>query len=288
MTTFVAKDTKRTVIDRIAITGGYFMSRKIVVTSGKGGVGKTTVVAFMGAKLAELGFKVVLLDADLGLNNLDISLGLENRVVYDIIDVVEGRCRARQALIKVPDTDNLYVLPSSHSYKASEISGQNLKVVTERLAESFDFVIIDCPAGIELGFHRAVCAANEAIVVTTPNVSAVRDASKTITALSSYGIKITGLIVNMCRGDLMVTGDMMNPEEIINLLKISPVGVIPEDYMVGMHQSVGLNLSSDTLIDRSFEILAENIVRNENYIFDCESKYKGLFGTIRRKVKRRV
>lgn len=266
--------------------GKKYMSRKIVVTSGKGGVGKTTVTANLGAALSEQGFRVCLVDADLGLNNLDIALGIENRVVYDLIDVIEGRCRARQALVKAAPFDNLYVLPSNHSYKGASISGQNLKVVTERLAESFDFVLVDCPAGIELGFHRAVSAVGEAIVVTTPDITAVRDASKTVSALSEYGVRIDGLVVNRARGDLMASGDMMNPDEIISLLKIPPLGVIPDDYAVGLFQSVGKVGGAGSKM--CFEILADNLVRGERYVFDCERKYKGFFGKIRRSVKRSI
>ncbi len=262
------------------------MARKIVITSGKGGVGKTTVTANLGAAIANQGFRVCLVDADLGLNNLDIALGIENKVVYDLIDVIEGRCRARQALVKVAGEDNLYVLPSNHSYKGSAISGQNLKIVIERLGESFDFVMVDCPAGIELGFHRAVSAVSEAILVTTPDVTAVRDASKTVTALSKYGVKIDGLVVNRARGDLMAAGDMMNPDEIVSILKVPPLGVIPDDYAVGMTQSVGKTDDGESKV--CFEILADNLIRGERYVFDCEKKYKGLLGRIRRSVKRSI
>lgn len=262
------------------------MARKIVITSGKGGVGKTTVTANLGAAISDQGFRVCLVDADLGLNNLDIALGIENKVVYDLVDVIEGRCRARQALIKVNDLDNLYVLPSNHSYKGSNISGQNLKIVIERLSESFDFVMVDCPAGIELGFHRAVSAVNEAILVTTPDVTAVRDGSKTVTALSKYGVKLNGIIVNRARGDLMASGDMMTPDEIVSLLKVPPLGVIPDDYSIGLMQSIGKIDEKASKV--CFEILADNLIRGERYVFDCEKKYKGLFGRIRRNVKRSI
>jgi len=263
------------------------MSRKIIITSGKGGVGKTTVSANLGGCLSNKGYRTVLIDADIGLNNLDIALGVENRVIYDVIDVIEGRCRVRQALIKVPDYENLYVLPSSHGYKGGSITGQNLKIITESLGESFDFVIVDCPAGVELGFHRAVQCVKEGIVITTPNITSVRDASKAISALASYNINILGIVINMCRGDLMATGDMMNVDEIVNLLKTSPVGVIPDDYTIGLGQCAG-NCAKEGEILTSFEILADNVIRGEKYVFDVEKKYRGLFGRLRRDIKRRV
>lgn len=274
---FSAKLTKK---------AGRDMSRKIVVTSGKGGVGKTTVTANLGAAIARQGFRVCLVDADLGLNNLDLTLGVENRIVYDLIDVIEGRCRARQALIKVSGLEELCVLPSNHSYKGASITGQNLKIVVERLSESFDFVFVDCPAGIELGFHRAVSSVNEAVLVTTPDVTAVRDCSKTVTALNKYGVKLNGLVINRARGDLMASGDMMTADEIISLLKVPPLGVIPDDYAVGTMQTVGS--IGDGVSKTCFEILADNLIRGERYVFDCEKKYKGLLGIIRRKVKKSV
>lgn len=154
------------------------MGRKIVVTSGKGGVGKTTLTASLGVAIAEVGKKVVLVDADIGLNNLDVVLAVENKVIYDILDVITGKCRLRQALIQDVEIPNLYILPSSKLMDSPLLTAQSFRNVVQALAMNFDFVIIDCPAGIDNGFHRAVSAANEAIVVTTPAISAVRDADK--------------------------------------------------------------------------------------------------------------
>ncbi len=165
--------------------------KSIVVTSGKGGVGKTTVTACLGKALAALGFRVVLLDADFGLNNLDVVLGLENRVVYDIADVIDNRCRVRQALVEAV-RNGLYLLPSAHGYLGEKVTAQNLKLILKSLAVTFDYALVDCPAGIETGFKRAVTACERAIVVTTPHISAIRDASKVVTLLGSYRINADG------------------------------------------------------------------------------------------------
>ena len=264
------------------------MPRRIVVTSGKGGVGKTTVVANLGVKLAEMGQRVVLIDSDLGLNNLDVIMGVENKVVYDIIDVVEGRCPVKRALVAVDGNPNLFVMPSAHSYDKSYISGQNLRVVTERLSETFDYVIVDCPAGIEMGFHRAVASSSEAIVVTTPDISSLHDANKVIKMLGSYDMHITGLVINQVRGDLMVTSDMMNVEDIVSLLEVIPVGILPSDDVVGIHSSVGIPITSGNNIYDAIGVMANNIHFGENKLYDCTKRYKGFFGKIRRDVKRRV
>ena len=179
------------------------MARKIVVTSGKGGVGKTTIAVNVSAQLSKKGNRVVLCDADFGLNNVDVAAGVEGLVTYDIIDVIEGRCRAKQALVKHPKYANLYVLTSSHSAPERYISPQAVRVVLDALAPQFDFIIIDCPAGIDEGFHRAVATADEAIIVTTPHISALRDADKVITVLKSYQLKELSVVINMVRGDLL-------------------------------------------------------------------------------------
>ncbi len=264
------------------------MGRKIVITSGKGGVGKTTVTANLGYFLSLLGFKVVLIDGDFGLNNLDITLGIENKVVYDIVDVLEGRSSVRQALICCDEKENLFVLPSNHSYDKSKMDAQNVKIIVNRLEETFDYVLIDCPAGIELGFHRAVGAVNQSIIVTTPSISSIKDASKVVSMLKSYQNDILGVVVNMARGDLMVTGDMIGIEEISSLLQQQTIGVIPDDDLVGLHTSLGVALTPNTSAYDAFSILAKNIMLGESHIFDVEKKFKGVFGKIKRDLKRRV
>ena len=206
------------------------MARKIVVTSGKGGVGKTTVAVHLAARLAQKGQRVVLCDADFGLNNVDVTAGVEELVTYDVVDVIEGRCRAKQALIRHPKYPNLYVLTSSHSAPERYVSPQAVKVVLDTLSPQFDFIFIDCPAGIDEGFHRAVAAAEEAIVVTSPSVSALRDANRALTLLKSYRLQTLSLVVNMVRGDLLVSGECLTPIQIADLLKLPLLGILPEDY----------------------------------------------------------
>ena len=180
------------------------MARKIVITSGKGGVGKTTLCANLGLSLANQGYRVALIDVDFGLNNLDVVLGVENKVVYDMLDLLEGRCRISQALVTVNKRKNLYVLPSNSLVSNAEISGQNIKLILESLNHTFDFILVDSPAGIDFGFHRAVSACDEAIVVTTPSLPSLRDADKVLSILHSYKPKSIGLVVNRARGDLIM------------------------------------------------------------------------------------
>ncbi len=255
------------------------MARKIVITSGKGGVGKTTIAAALSAQLAKRGQRVILCDADFGLNNLDVAAGVEDLVVYDIVDVIEGRCRAKQALVRHPDYSNLYLLASNHSAPERYVSPQAVRVVLDALSPQFDFIIIDCPAGIDDGFHRAVATADEAIVVTTPHISALRDADKVITVLKSYQIGIL-VTVNMVRGDLLLSGDVLSPKEISELLKTPIVGLIPEDY--GIYQG-GL-----TALHPAFKTLANNVLTGKRRLYDVTRKYSGFFGNIRRVLKRRL
>ena len=187
------------------------MARRIVVTSGKGGVGKTTFTANLGARLAARGLRVCLLDLDLGLNNLDVIMGLENKVMFDIVDVVEGRCRLKQALVQDAFCNSLYLLPSCKNISKGMISGQNVKLITDRMSRIFDYILIDCPAGIGTGFHRAVSAADEAIVVLTPTLTSVRDAKKTVDLLESYDLMSVRTVVNRLRGDLVRFSPCLTP-----------------------------------------------------------------------------
>lgn len=205
------------------------MARKIVVTSGKGGTGKTTVAANLAARLSKKGQRVILCDADFGLNNVDVVTGVENCVLYDVVDVIEGRCRAKQALVKHPEYGNLYILASCHSAPERYVSPQSLRLVLDSLSATFDFIVIDSPAGIDEGFHRAVSCAEEAIVVTTPAPCSVRDADKAIGVLKSYSLRSTSLVVNRVREDLLRSKKILTPREIAALLKIPLIGVLPDD-----------------------------------------------------------
>ena len=258
------------------------MSRKIVVTSGKGGVGKTTICANLGIKLADMGQKVVMLDLDIGLNNLDVVMGIENKVVYDIADVIEGKCRLKQALVQDVRYPSLYILPSNKIFTTTKINSYNIKAIVDALGEIFDYVIIDCPAGIDSGFHRAVYSATEAIVVCTPHISSIRDADKVLTILNSYKLQSVGFVVNRARGDLILNGQMIDVAQICNLLKSNILGVIPDDDNISMNRSMSKVITKG---GESFEVFAKNIHYCQNKIYDCKSQYKGFWGAFRRKMR---
>ena len=205
------------------------MSEIIVITSGKGGVGKTTTSANVGTGLAILGKKVVLIDTDIGLRNLDVVMGLENRIVYNLVDVVEGNCRMKQALIKDKRYPNLFLLPSAQTRDKTSVNpGQMVKLVDD-LREDFDYVLLDCPAGIEQGFQNAIAGADRALVVTTPEVSAIRDADRIIGLLEASGMKTIDLVVNRIRMDMVRRGDMMSLDDVMDILAIDIIGAVPDD-----------------------------------------------------------
>jgi septum site-determining protein MinD len=208
------------------------MGEVIVITSGKGGVGKTTTTANLGVGLAVLGKKVVLIDADIGLRNLDVVMGLENRIVYDLVDVVEGRCRAKQALIRDKRYENLYLLPAAQTRDKNAVTPEQMKKLCGELKEEYDYILVDCPAGIEQGFRNAIAGADRALIVTTPEVSAVRDADRIIGLLEAAELKNPTLIINRLRPDMVKRGDMMDIEDILEILAISLIGVIPDDERI--------------------------------------------------------
>lgn len=257
------------------------MARKIVFTSGKGGVGKTTVAVNLGACLAAAGERVVLADTDFGLNNIDVVCGAEDLIHYDIVDVIEGRCRAKQALVRHPRCPNLFILASNHTDPEKYISPQAVRLVLEGLSRSFDYILIDCPAGIDAGFHRAVASAEEAIVVTTPHVSSLRDADKVISVLKSYRLKSVELVVNMVRGDMIIDGEILSPREIAEALKTPLLGVVPQDDGVFLGERAGS-------AQKAFRLLAGNVMKGTRRIYNAASKYGGFFGSIRRSLKKNL
>ena len=208
------------------------MGEVIVITSGKGGVGKTTTTANLGSALALKGKKVVLVDTDIGLRNLDVVMGLENRIVYDIVDVVEEKCKLRQALIKDKRFEELFLLPAAQTRDKSAVNEEQMKDLTDKLREEFDYILIDCPAGIEQGFKNAIAGANRAIVVSTAEISSIRDADRIIGLLESAEIKNPELVINRLRPNMVKRGEMMDVEDIVDLLSIDLIGVIPDDEYI--------------------------------------------------------
>lgn len=204
--------------------------RVIVITSGKGGVGKTTTSANIGTALAKNGSSVVLIDTDIGLRNLDLLLGLENRIVYTLVDVVEERCKLKQALVKDKKNPNLCLLAAAQTRDKSAVTADQLKEICEQLQKDFDFVLVDCPAGIEEGFKTAVSGASEAVVVTTPEMSTVRDADRIIGLLEANdSIKSYKLLVNRVRPGMIEANDMMSVDDVCDILSCDLIGIIPED-----------------------------------------------------------
>lgn len=218
----------------------------IVVTSGKGGVGKTTTTANLGTGLALLGRRVCLVDADIGLRNLDVVMGLENRIVYDLVDVVEGHCKLRNALIKDKRVENLFLLPAAQTREKDAVSPEQMKELCDTLKEDFEYVMIDSPAGIEHGFRNAIAGADDALIVTTPEVSAVRDADRIIGMLEAHDLGEPQLIVNRVRADMVKRGDMMDIGDVIEILAIELIGVVPDDQDV----IVAANKGEPVVFDR--------------------------------------
>ncbi|HEY9858005.1 MAG TPA: septum site-determining protein MinD [Candidatus Obscuribacterales bacterium] len=208
------------------------MSRVIVVTSGKGGVGKTTTTANLGMALAQRGRKVVVVDADFGLRNLDLLLGLENRIVYTAVEVLAGECRLEQALVKDKRQSRLALLPAAQNRTKDAVSPDQMKQVISALAKAYDYVLVDSPAGIEMGFQNAIAAAQEALIVTTPEIAAVRDADRVVGLLEANNVKRIRLIVNRLKPAMVQVNDMMSVQDVQEILAIPLIGVIPDDERV--------------------------------------------------------
>lgn len=224
------------------------MSRIIVITSGKGGVGKTTVTSNLGMAIAKLGRRVALVDADFGLRNLDLLLGLENRVVYTAVDVLAGHCRLEQALVKDKRQEGVVLLPAAQSRTKEAVSPDQMKKLVGALTQRYEYVIIDSPAGIEMGFQNAIAAAQEALIVTTPEIAAVRDADRVVGLLEAQGIKRIHLIINRLKPKMVQAEQMMSVQDVQELLAVPLIGVIPDDERVIVASNRGEPL-----------VLAENI-----------------------------
>ncbi len=266
--------------------------RVIVITSGKGGVGKTTTSANIGTALAKSGAKVVLIDTDIGLRNLDLLLGLENRIVYTLVDVVEERCKLKQALVKDKKNPNLCLLAAAQTRDKTAVSAEQLKEICEELQEDYDFILVDCPAGIEHGFQTAISGASEAIVVTTPEMSAVRDADRIIGLLEAKEeIKSYKLLVNRVRPNLIKANDMMSVDEVVDILSCNLIGVIPEDTGIITSTNRGEPIVNDenSLAGKAYKNVALRIMGEEVPFLDIDEphgvidKIKHFFSKIKAK-----
>lgn len=237
----------------------------ITITSGKGGVGKTTTTANLSAALAAQNKKVVAIDADIGLRNLDVVMGLENRIVYDLVNVVEGTCRLRQAMIKDKRVDELYLIPAAQSRDKTAITPGDMIEVVNQLRDEFDFIIIDSPAGIEQGFKNALAPADRVLIVTTPEVSAVRDADRIIGMIEAEGKGPGDLIINRLRMDMVRRGDMLTTDDVIDILAINLIGIVPDDesIIISTNQGRPIVMANGSTAGQAFRNISLRLTGHE-------------------------
>ncbi|MDL2268453.1 septum site-determining protein MinD [Desulfosarcina sp. OttesenSCG-928-A07] len=259
--------------------------RIIVISSGKGGVGKTTATASIGAALALAGKKVVVVDMDIGLRNLDVVMGLENRIVFNIVDVIRNKCKLQQATIKSRRIDNLYLIPASQSDNKDAITPQDMVRVSKKLRAEFDFILMDCPAGIERGFENAIAAADEAVVVCTPEISAVRDADRVIGLL--YAKEITSrLLINRIVPIMVERGDMLSHQDVVDVLSIDLVGLVQadEDVVVSTNTGIPLVMQENSKAGQAFTRIAMRLNGHPDLPIEVPRAPKSLWGRIASKI----
>ncbi len=263
------------------------MNRIIVVTSGKGGVGKTTTTANLGAALARLGKKVALVDADFGLRNLDLLLGLEQRIVYTALDVLSGDCSIEKALVKDKRLPNLVLLPAAQNRSKDAINAEQMQSLIDQLKPTFDYILIDCPAGIEMGFRNAVAPAHEALIVTTPEMSAVRDADRVIGLLEAESIGGIRLIINRLRPEMIQLNQMINVEDILDLLAVPLIGVVPDDQKIIISTNKGEPLVLEEKLSvpgLAFQNIARRLEGQDVPFLDFMAAQDGLLARLRRRL----
>ncbi len=244
----------------------------ITITSGKGGVGKTTATANLSAALAMRGKQVVAIDADIGLRNLDVVMGLENRIVYDLVHVVEGACRLRQAMIKDKRLEGLYLIPAAQSRDKTAVSPRDMIEVCQQLRPDFDFVLIDSPAGIEQGFKNAVAPADQVLIITTAEVSAVRDADRIIGLVEAEEKGPPRLIVNRLRPDMIQRGDMLDTTDVLDVLAIDLLGVVPDDESIIISTNRGMPavMENNSRAGRAFRNIADRLLGQDIPFMEME------------------
>ncbi|MBB6714273.1 septum site-determining protein MinD [Clostridium gasigenes] len=265
------------------------MGVSIVITSGKGGVGKTTTTANIGTALAALGNKVVVVDGDTGLRNLDVLLGLENRIVYTIVDVIENRCRLKQALIKDKRYPSLCLLPTAQTKDKDDISAQDMLKVVKNLKEEFDYVIIDSPAGIEQGFENAVIGADKAIIVVNPEITSVRDADRVIGKLDAKGLDDHAVIINRLNYEMTQRGDMLDISDIIETLSVELLGVVPDDRNITVSTNKGepIVLDENSNSGQAFRNIAKRLTGIDVPLMDLKEPSEGFFTSLKKLFKRK-
>jgi len=258
-------------------------AKVITVTSGKGGVGKTTAVANIAVGLASQGLKVCCIDGDIGLRNLDVVMGLENRIVYDVVDVIEGRCRLRQAMIRDKRLPELYLIPAAQTRDKSAVSPSDMVRLCDELRSEVDWVLIDSPAGIERGFRNAIAPANRVIVITNPEVSAVRDADRVVGLLEAEEKGPASLIINRLNPNMVRNHDMLSAEDVLDLLAIELIGVVPEDesVIIGTNRGAPISLDGKSKAGQAFRNIASRLMGQQVPFLDLESS-SGLWGQIQR------
>ncbi|MCT7961747.1 septum site-determining protein MinD [Laspinema sp. D1] len=263
------------------------MSRIIVVTSGKGGVGKTTTTANLGMALAKRGRNVAVVDADFGLRNLDLLLGLENRIVYTAVEVLAGQCRLEQALVKDKRQPKLSLLPAAQNRMKDVVTADQMKQIVAQLVGKYDYIVIDSPAGIEMGFQNAIAAATEAIIVTTPEIAAVRDADRVVGLLEANGVKKINLIVNRIKPAMVEANDMMSVEDVQEILAVSLLGVIPDDERVIVSTNRGEPLvlaDQPSVAGVAFDNIARRLEGEKVDFLDMRVPQENFFSRLRKRI----